>query len=819
MIKYLYIESERWLRMFQNIADADIQEEKNKRISSSLEYRLKEIFKYQNIIIYILTFLMSTLSIKNEIVPFGLAMVAACVGESVPLIMVYIMAMLGTCVGSGTAGIGNFLATSIVYFILVLFFRAKVAVDDRNEEIKTGSKLFVANVIVSIVKNISGVFLIYDVFMTVISSSIIYVFYKIFVNGLSFIKDFNVKKAFTLEELIAGTIIIAIASVSFNNINIVSLNISNIIIIFMIMVLGWKNGMMVGALSGVSIGLAISLVDGGASFVQISMFAISGVLSGVLNKFGKIGVIIGFLLGNAVLTYWVRGASTVIIYFREIFIASIGLLLVPSKIKIEIEDLVGKNKLIDNGGDRRLETADKSVNEEVSEKLKTISQMFNDLTKISNKESKENFVQDFLDNLEEIQTNIFYDAVSNEENGIARDICEVLTKNDIIVDKDLEKILNEHNNFVIMRDEKIKNDLQEVVKIANRTLKIAQINKAKEEERKKNVETLSQNIKTVTNVINECAEEISEKRVNKYSKKEQEISILLNNKNIKVEHCKIKKLKNEKYIIELKLDYNEPKLKEKEIMVNIADVISKSIGTRVTLQREKRDEEQEEYYQIYSSEDKFVLQVGSAKITKDGSEVSGDCSLQIKLADGKYLLAIADGMGSGEKARDCSKITLRLIKQMLAAGFDKEQSIQMINSRLNLTSSDIFSSLDLSILDLYVGKVEILKNGACTTYIKNKKNIRKIKSENLPIGAVNNIELRETTLDINDGDIIIMCSDGVLEATDDTKKEWLEEFLRNVSTNNVQKLADLILAEAVDNSYGVAHDDMTVIVSKIVKRK
>ena len=69
--------------MFQNIADMDAQEENIKE--NNTIYRLKNIFRYQNIIIYILTFLMSTLSIKGNIVPFGLAMVAACVGETVPL--------------------------------------------------------------------------------------------------------------------------------------------------------------------------------------------------------------------------------------------------------------------------------------------------------------------------------------------------------------------------------------------------------------------------------------------------------------------------------------------------------------------------------------------------------------------------------------------------------------------------------------------------------------------------------------------------------------------------------------------------------------
>ena len=220
--------------MFQNIADMENTQGKEKITSRELQYRFKEIFRYQNVIIYFLTLLMSTLSIKGEIVPFGLAMVAACVGESVPLIMVFLMAIIGTCIGSGAAGVGNFVVTSIIYFILVLLFRAKIAVEDRNEEVKTGGKLFAACIIVPIVKCFFGIFLMYDVFMAVISASIIYVFYKIFVNGLAFIKNLNVKKAFTLEELIAGVLIIAIASIAFSNVNIFSLSITNIIIIFMI---------------------------------------------------------------------------------------------------------------------------------------------------------------------------------------------------------------------------------------------------------------------------------------------------------------------------------------------------------------------------------------------------------------------------------------------------------------------------------------------------------------------------------------------------------------------------------------------------------
>ncbi len=184
------------------------------------------------------------------------------------------------------------------------------------------------------------------------------------------------------------------------------------------------------------------------------------------------------------------------------------------------------------------------------------------------------------------------------------------------------------------------------------------------------------------------------------------------------------------------------------------------------------------------------------------------------------MLAIADGMGSGTKARESSKVTLRLIKQMLSAGFDKEESLEMINSRMNfMLSKDSFSTLDVTILDLYAGKAEIIKNSACSTFIKNRKTIKKLELNNLPVGIIDNIELQSETLDVNDGDIFVICSDGVLETKDDTKNNWFEEFLKNVTTNNVQKLADLILAEAIDNNFGIAQDDMTVIVSKIVKRK
>ena len=89
----------------------------------------------------------------------------------------------------------------------------------------------------------------------------------------------------------------------------------------------------------------------------------------------------------------------------------------------------------------------------------------------------------------------------------------------------------------------------------------------------------------------------------------------------------------------------------------------------------------------------------------------------------------------------------------------------------------------------------------------------------MPTGILENIDLIVYDKDLEKGDIIVMCTDGVLETKDSTKNGWIENFLCNLSTGNVQKIADLIIAEAIDNNYGAVKDDMTVIVSKVVKRK
>ena len=406
------------------------------------------------------------------------------------------------------------------------------------------------------------------------------------------------------------------------------------------------------------------------------------------------------------------------------------------------------------------------------------------------------------------------------ESTIIKDIYKVIEENDILLEENMIEIFKANNNYIIMQDEVIKNDLRELIKIINRSYKMLQMEVLKEKEAQNTKTKLTKAVGEVSKAIDKCVNEISENINNKFKQKEKEIITILNTKNIPAQNVSIRQVKNGKYIVDIKLDISDNSLREKSRITNIADLVSKNLGSKMSFQRDRKNIEKGEYVQTYSSEDKFIMQVGSSKISKDDSKASGDSNLQMRLEDGKYILAISDGMGTGELARENSKIVIKKLKALIENGFEKEDSINLINSALSLKAqADEYATLDMCVLDLFEGNASFVKNAACNTYIKNKKNISIIKSEEMPIGINLDVKLTEKILPVSDGDIILMCSDGLLDSKEEIKKDWVEDFLKNSSTNNVQKIADMILAEAIDNNYGVAGDDITVIVAKIMKKK
>ena len=225
------------------------------------------------------------------------------------------------------------------------------------------------------------------------------------------------------------------------------------------------------------------------------------------------------------------------------------------------------------------------------------------------------------------------------------------------------------------------------------------------------------------------------------------------------------------------------------------------------------NKEQEE-----GKEEKYELEIAKVSKKKKYSKVSGDNSANVKLNDGKYMLAVSDGMGSGEKANKASCTVIDMLKRLLTNGFEKDISIGLINSTINLNSNDeTYATIDISVIDLTTGNAEFVKNGACPTFIKSKNNVDVVKAMSFPAGMLDKIDLVVYDKDLKENDIIVMCTDGILEANEDldNKEIWVKDLIEKIETDDVQKIANIILGEAIDQNLGIAKDDMTVIVAKL----
>ncbi len=219
-------------------------------------------------------------------------------------------------------------------------------------------------------------------------------------------------------------------------------------------------------------------------------------------------------------------------------------------------------------------------------------------------------------------------------------------------------------------------------------------------------------------------------------------------------------------------------------------------------------------------ETSFTMLSGVARAVKEGKEVSGDSFSIMRLPKGKIVMSLCDGMGSGRQAFAESERAINLVEKLLAAGFLPRTAVHLVHTALFLQGEAKHPlTMDLMVMDLYTGICDFIKSGAAATFIKHGKQVKIIKSETLPIGVIRDTEPLENIYKMRDSDIIVMVSDGVLEALKgDDKEEMLQRYFLTLDKTNAKDLANEILNYAIESAGGVANDDMTVLVAGIWKK-
>ena len=793
---------------------------------------LKNLTSFKNIIIYIISFMISTIGMGQEVSPFSIAIVGACLASGVPAIGVVLVGLIGNIIGAGTIGALNYIL--IILMLLILLFIKPPRENDeyKNEKIQISGHIFFSVIFVMIAKLILTKFTIGDMLLHITLAIFSVVFYKIFVNSLIVIEEITEKRAFSIEEVMGASLLLSIAVSAFGDFSILGLSIRNIISILIVLVLGWRNGILVGTTAGVTIGITLGIIAQNEPLI-VAVYAISGMFAGILNKFGKIGVIIGFIIGNGILIYVSKGTTIDLVVFKEVLIASLGLLAIPKWAGIDIEGLVPEETFFPEFNNRRLTQSKETINQlnVVSETIKDMAETYNEEVKENQKlemqeKNKKTFIRELLNNLDGLEDNIFYEDMSSPESKIVDELFKNLLDKQEIDKNDLLETFAKFNNYIVtFENEKLSKNMEteinQIIKAVNYAYKTSKTDFIWEEKVRTNKKNVQAQLDGVSKAISSIAVKMEKnmKEEEEFVDVNKKAIVALEIKGIIVDEIEINK-KDNRFFIDVYLK-EDSKITENTDIEKIKKVLEKVLNEKLMINdsKTKKINKQGKRGFSYLSEDKYLLQIGQATKIKDNSPVSGDSILQIRLNDGKYLIALSDGMGSGPEARKSSQIAIKMLERLLMSGFDKDTSIDLINTTIMNVNEEIFATLDIAIIDLYNGKIEFIKNGACPTYVKNNKKVQIIKSLSLPAGILENINLTTYDKDIENQDIIVLCSDGILDANVEYKNKelWVKYMLEDIEISNCQKIADIILNEAIDNNYGKAKDDMSIIVCKLIK--
>lgn len=237
------------VRMFQN--ENVIEKQNNKPNIFS------NVFAIKNIILYIIAFMLSMGGIGGEYSIFSISMLGACLSSSVPILGMIIIAFAGNLIKYGIGGALGYFLTAVVLVSILFVIKPRYNEDERNEKIKIGKHVFLSVFFVQIIKFVLAGFTLYDILTGITLAIIGVVFYKIFVNAIVVLQECWEKRAFTIEELIGASLILSISVATLGDFSLFGFNIKNILSILIVMILGWKNGILVGTTAGVTIGVTI----------------------------------------------------------------------------------------------------------------------------------------------------------------------------------------------------------------------------------------------------------------------------------------------------------------------------------------------------------------------------------------------------------------------------------------------------------------------------------------------------------------------------------------------------------------------------------
>lgn len=744
----------------------------------------------------ILCFAMQFSGVFASMSPFGTAFYAA-VFRPDSWIANFAMSLLGIILSGQQA----FWSYAVVLTALTAVFAVSEKVcKSTSLRAAASSVIFLS---LSAVRCISTSFTSFDILALVMESIMLGMGVIVFTSGFGVFSNFRKRSFVSEKESICAYAFIAILLLSLQKIppiaGLKASSVASVLVIFIMSMSAERSSVLTLA---ILVGV-ISTLGGGESGTVMGTYAFGALLATAFKKYGKTGVMLGFVIANTAASLFLSDAEQVIIGIYDSFAAAIIFVFMPQKILEFFDDLTAKTASFAVNTGRDAAPSDAGV-----KKLVRIADSIGELGKIYQKTANEkNAGQSYVKMMSAQVCAKTCTGCKNKgecfaDGGAALAAIYELWQSTApkITATSLPKELRQKCHRCDSFAEAARGCVQ-VMKTERQWL-----GKMNESRR-----LIAEQLEGISeSVLKECHSIASGRN----RELEEKIWTQLDMQSFRPNRVYARSDGSE-FEIEVSFDTS---LIDRQTKKLVQDAVERAAAETVRFAGMKKCGSEVVF--SYAPYIGYNASFGYATRAKNGEKVCGDSFNVIYTNGSSIVMALSDGMGSGKKASEESKATIELLDKFLTAGFDCEKAVKLINSSLLLKGEkDTFATIDICDINFEAATLSFTKLGAADAYIKTKDKTVRVKGASLPAGILKEAHAEKHMLPIDSDTLVVLMSDGVADVAlkDAAQEGWIEKELEKLSASNPQIIAGKLLESAIRRAGSSVHDDMTIVVGCISK--
>ena len=218
------------------------------------------------------------------------------------------------------------------------------------------------------------------------------------------------------------------------------------------------------------------------------------------------------------------------------------------------------------------------------------------------------------------------------------------------------------------------------------------------------------------------------------------------------------------------------------------------------------------------------IEVAVAKIGKWATSASGDTLEMIERPHGGFSFVLVDGQRSGRAAKAISNLVARKAIAELAEGVRDGAAARAAHDTLYThKGGKVSATLNILSVDLVSSTVVLSRNNPCPIVIITPDDgLRLLDEPSGPVGVRRGTKPQITELPTETGTTVVVYTDGLETAGARSSRVFdvpaVVRELTAVGNVSAQQLADRLLERALALDEGRPHDDISVLVLRVLDR-